>query len=165
MKPFTNEPILELRRAPVRAQLAGALEAFDAQPQIKVPVWVGDDHRTGDALVSTDPGNPERVVAEAAVASEADVDRALELAGRSQWSRTTAEQRAEILIRAAEWLRARRLEIAALEVRETAKPWREADGDVCEAIDFLEYYARAAVMLEQHPAGVPGSPMLDLIQP
>ena len=35
-------------------------------------------------------------------------------------------------------------EIAALEVRETAKPWREADGDVCEAIDFLEYYARAA---------------------
>jgi RHH-type proline utilization regulon transcriptional repressor/proline dehydrogenase/delta 1-pyrroline-5-carboxylate dehydrogenase len=165
VKPFTNEPILELRRAPVRAQLAGALEAFDAQPVIQVPVWVGDDRRTGDALVSTDPGNPERVVAEAAVASEADVDRALDLAGRSAWSRTTAEQRAEILIRAAAWLRARRLEIAALEVRETAKPWREADADVCEAIDFLEYYARAAVMLEQHPAGVPGSPMLELIQP
>ena len=31
MKPFANEPILELRRAPVRAQLAGALEAFDAE--------------------------------------------------------------------------------------------------------------------------------------
>ena len=46
----------------------------------------------------------------------------------------------------------------ALEVRETAKPWREADGDVCEAIDFLEYYARAAIALEEHPAGVPGSP-------
>jgi RHH-type proline utilization regulon transcriptional repressor/proline dehydrogenase/delta 1-pyrroline-5-carboxylate dehydrogenase len=54
--------------------------------------------------------------------------------------------------------------IAALEVRETAKPWREADGDVCEAIDFLEYYARAAVALEEHPAGVPGSPLADLIQ-
>ena len=45
-------------------------------------------------------------------------------------------------MRAAAWLRERRLEIAALEVRETAKPWREADADVCEAIDFLEYYAR-----------------------
>ena len=34
---FTNEPILELRRAPVRAQLRGALEAFDAEPVIQVP--------------------------------------------------------------------------------------------------------------------------------
>ena len=52
-----------------------------------------------------------------------------------------------MLVRAAAWLRARRLEIAALEVRETAKPWREADADVCEAIDFLEYYAREAIEL------------------
>jgi RHH-type proline utilization regulon transcriptional repressor/proline dehydrogenase/delta 1-pyrroline-5-carboxylate dehydrogenase len=36
---------------------------------------------------------------------------------------------------------------AALQVRECAKPWAEADGDVCEAIDFLEYYAREAVKL------------------
>ena len=35
------------------------------------------------------------------------------------------------------------LELAALQVRECAKPWGEADADVCEAIDFLEYYARA----------------------
>ena len=26
-------------------------------------------------------------------------------------------------------------------MRECAKPWAEADADVCEAIDFLEYYA------------------------
>ncbi|MFZ0042510.1 MAG: aldehyde dehydrogenase family protein, partial [Solirubrobacteraceae bacterium] len=36
---------------------------------------------------------------------------------------------------------------AALEVRECAKPWPEADADVCEAIDFLEYYARGAIEL------------------
>jgi RHH-type proline utilization regulon transcriptional repressor/proline dehydrogenase/delta 1-pyrroline-5-carboxylate dehydrogenase len=150
---FKNEPILELRRAPVRAQLAGALEAFDAAPVIQVPVWVGEDARTGGALVSTDPGDPERVVAEAAVASEADVGHALDLASRSGWGRRTAAQRAEVLVRAAQWLRERRLEIAALEVRETAKPWREADADVCEAIDFLEYYARGAIALEERPAG------------
>ncbi len=69
-----------------------------------------------------------------------------------------------MLIRAAAWLRVRRLEIAALEVRETAKPWREADGDVCEAIDFLEYYARAAVALSEHPAGLPGTAGAELIQ-
>src|SRR4051794_26762340 len=165
MKPFTNEPILELRRAPVRAQLAGALEAFDAQPVVEVPVWVGDDARTGDALLSTDPGAPERVVARAATAGERDVDQALAAAAAERdWRRRPAAERAEVLIRAAAWLRERRLAIAALEVREPAKPWREADGDVCEAIDFLEYYARAAVALEEHPAGLPGSISADLIQ-
>ena len=53
-----------------------------------------------------------------------------------------------MLVKAAAWMRERRLELAALEVRECAKPWPEADGDVCEAIDFLEYYARAAIELE-----------------
>ena len=159
MKPFANESILELRRAPIRAQLHGALEAFDAEPVIQVPVWIGDDTRNGGALISTDPGDPERVIAQSAVASEADVDHALDLAGRGfkDWGARTAVQRAEVLVKAAAWLRERRLEICALEVRETAKPWREADGDVCEAIDFLEYYARAAVELERHPGGVPGS--------
>src|SRR4029079_17379661 len=115
---------------------------------------------------STDPGEPERVVAQAAVASEADVDHALGAATRAAraWGRTTAGERAELLVRAAQWLRERRLELAALEVRETAKPWREADGDVCEAIDFLEYYARAAVALAEHPAGLPGTAGAGLIQ-
>ena len=46
-------------------------------------------------------------------------------------------------------LRERRRELAALEVRECAKPWAEADADVCEAIDFLEYYAARRVELER----------------
>ena len=53
-----------------------------------------------------------------------------------------------MLRRAAAILRERRLELAALQVRECAKPWPEADGDVCEAIDFLEYYALEAVDLD-----------------
>ncbi len=160
--PFSNEPILELRRAPIRAQLAGALEAFDAQGVLKVPVWIGDDVRHGAELISTDPGNPDRVVAEAAIATEAEVGAALSAAERGfrTWGRTSAAERAEVLTRAAQWLRERRLEITALEVREAAKPWREADGDVCEAIDFLEYYARAAVALEANPAAG-----FDLLQP
>ena len=58
--------------------------------------------------------------------------------------------------RAAALLRERRLELAALAVRECAKPWAEADADVCEAIDFLEYYARGAVELE------PRAPLLQV---
>jgi len=147
---FVNEPVLELRRAPVRAGLADAIGAHDARGPLDVPVWVGQDTRIGDALVSTDPGTPDRVVARAAAASPADVDAALDAAraGHRDWGRRPASERAAVLARAAAWLREHRLEVGALEVRECAKPWPEADADVCEAIDFLEFYARGAVDLE-----------------
>src|SRR5205085_6808858 len=78
--------------------------------------------------------------------------------GFERWSATAVSARAEILVAAADWMRARRHELAALEVRECAKPWAEADADVCEAIDFLEYYARGALALARGPAlfQVPG---------
>jgi len=33
-----------------------------------------------------------------------------------------------------------------MEVHEQAKPWREADADVAEAVDFCRYYARQALV-------------------
>jgi RHH-type transcriptional regulator, proline utilization regulon repressor / proline dehydrogenase / delta 1-pyrroline-5-carboxylate dehydrogenase len=149
LPPFANEPVLELRRAPVRARLADALAAVDARGPVDAPVLIGHDARAGDAIVSTDPGAPGRVVARAAAATPGEVDAALSLA--RPW-RVPAAERAAVLVRAAGLLRERRLELAALQVRECAKPWPEADGDVCEAIDFLEYYARGALELE---AGAP----------
>jgi RHH-type proline utilization regulon transcriptional repressor/proline dehydrogenase/delta 1-pyrroline-5-carboxylate dehydrogenase len=46
-------------------------------------------------------------------------------------------------------MRARRRELAALEIFEAGKPWRDADADVCEAIDFCEYYGREAIRLDE----------------
>ena len=125
LAPFTNEPVLELRRAPVRAGLATALEEHDARGPLDVPVWVGDGTRSGDAIVSTDPGAPDRVVARAAAATPDEVDAALEAArtGHRDWGRRPAAERGAVLLRAAAWLRDHRLEVAALEVRECAKPW------------------------------------------
>src|SRR5205807_1305663 len=145
------ESVLELRRASVRSQLEGALQRLDEQLPIEVPVAIGQDSRLSDDLTSTDPGTPERVVACSSTASGSDVDTAVETArqGAAVWGRTPASERADALVRAAAFLRERRVELAALEVRECAKPWADADADVCEAIDFLEYYARGAVALAQ----------------
>jgi RHH-type proline utilization regulon transcriptional repressor/proline dehydrogenase/delta 1-pyrroline-5-carboxylate dehydrogenase len=150
LEPFANEPVLELRRAPVRGRLHEALSRLDASLPIAVPVMVGDGERTGSELPSTDPGAPARVVAEVAVATPAEVGEAVAAASRgaARWRKVPASARAAALLRAAAWLRERRLELTALEVRECAKPWLEADADVCEAIDFLEYYARAAIALD-----------------
>jgi RHH-type transcriptional regulator, proline utilization regulon repressor / proline dehydrogenase / delta 1-pyrroline-5-carboxylate dehydrogenase len=151
LSPFANEPVLELRRASVRDQLADALARLDLELPLSVPVMIGGHERRGEELASTDPGEPERVVARVATATAAEVDGAASEADRGfrEWSAVPAEERAGALIATAAWMRERRLELAALEVRECAKPWGEADADVCEAIDFLEYYAREAVALDK----------------
>jgi RHH-type proline utilization regulon transcriptional repressor/proline dehydrogenase/delta 1-pyrroline-5-carboxylate dehydrogenase len=151
LPPFANEPVLELRRGPVRGQLDAALRSLDAELPVRVPVWIGGEKRFGDDIVSTDPSDPERVVAISAAATPQEVDAALSTAeeGFRRWSAVPAAERAEVLLRAARILRESRLRVAALELREAGKPWREADADVCEAIDFLEFYARGAIELDK----------------
>ena len=46
-------------------------------------------------------------------------------------------------------MRRRRFELAAWEVFECGKPWREADADIAEAIDFCEFYAREMIRLAE----------------
>jgi RHH-type proline utilization regulon transcriptional repressor/proline dehydrogenase/delta 1-pyrroline-5-carboxylate dehydrogenase len=152
---FANEPLAELRRAPQRERLLAALRELDAELPLHVPVWTGDGRREGDAIVSTDPGSPGRVVALAAAASAPEVDEAVASARAAfpGWAATSAEARAAALVRAAALLRERRPRLTALAVRECAKPWDQADADVCEAIDFLEYYAREAVALAARDEG------------
>ena len=150
--PFANEPILELRRAPVRASLAEALAALDRRLPLQVPVIVGGArHHDRPELASTDPGRPARVVATFSTATPTDLTDAVRAAAdaAAPWATRPAQERAQALIGAAAWMRERRLDLAALILRECAKPWHEADADVCEAIDFLEYYARGALALEQ----------------
>jgi len=142
---------MELRRRGAREALTGALAELDALLPLQVPVLIGGERGSATGLESTDPGAPSRLVAEAGRAGEVDVAAAVEAAGRGfrAWGARSAEERAEALVTAAQRLRARRAELAALAVRECAKPWREADADVCEAIDFLEYYARGAIELDR----------------
>lgn len=148
---FRNEPLLELRRDSVRAALTDALARLDATLPLDVPVIVAGERRDEPSLHSVDPGDPRRVVARATVATPADVNAAVQAATAAarDWGRTPVAERAELLARAAGELRGRRHELAALCVREAGKPWREADADVAEAIDFLEYYGQQAIALER----------------
>ena len=148
---FRNEPILELRRAPVRESLLEALRGLDARLPLSVPILSGGERGAAEGLDSTDPGAPTRLVARAGRAGAADAGSAIESAQRgfAEWGSWPAARRAEALRGAAARLRERRLELAALQVRECAKPGPEADADVCEAIDFLEYYAVEALELDR----------------
>jgi RHH-type proline utilization regulon transcriptional repressor/proline dehydrogenase/delta 1-pyrroline-5-carboxylate dehydrogenase len=147
---FRNEPLAELRRDAVRAAYVDALGKLDAEGPAQLSSLVdGRPLDGGEPAASTDPGEPGRVIAEHRSASAADAPRALATARHAfgSWAGRPAAERAGIMIRAAQLMRDRRAGLAALIVRECAKPWADADAEVAEAIDFLEYYARGAVAL------------------
>ena len=84
--------------------------------------------------------------------TEDDAERALAAAHAAlpRWRATPIRDRANVLCRAAALMPRRRDELCGIMIREAGKTWREADGDVCEAMDFCEYYARMAVSLFEH---------------
>ncbi|MDQ1395792.1 MAG: RHH-type transcriptional regulator, proline utilization regulon repressor / proline dehydrogenase [Acidimicrobiaceae bacterium] len=144
-QPYWPEPPAEWRRASVRAAFSVAVRATPGP--IDVPAVIGGRRvHTGDMISSVDPGATGVEVARSASCGRAEADAAVEACGSAWdgWRRTPEAARAAVLFRAAEWMRARRRDLAALEVFEAGKPWSEADADVCEAIDFCEYYGREA---------------------
>ena len=84
------------------------------------------------------------------VANDRTIDQAGAMVGRAAgafaaWRDVDPRVRAAVLTRAARVMREQRDGLAGVMIKEAGKTWREADADVCEAIDFCEYYARVAV--------------------
>src|SRR4051794_1961070 len=154
---FRNHPLLELRRPEVRDDLARSLAALDAELPLPAPVQIAGRRAdsTGE-VVSTDPCRPDREVARLRWAREDEATRALELALRAEWPARALEDRAATLERAADLAAERRRRLAALIVREAGKPWEDADAEVCEAIDFMRFYAQTARHLDDELLQVPG---------
>jgi betaine-aldehyde dehydrogenase len=102
--------------------------------------------RSGERFTSVNPATG-RPLCEVEQADAADVDRAVEAAARAfpGWSAMMGAARGRTLRRAAELLRARKDELARLEVLDTGKPIAEAMAvDVDSGADCLEYFAGIA---------------------
>jgi RHH-type proline utilization regulon transcriptional repressor/proline dehydrogenase/delta 1-pyrroline-5-carboxylate dehydrogenase len=142
---FQNEPPTDFSRTSAQRAMQEAIKKVEARLGKTVsPPWP-TPFRTGvNDCVSRDPGAPTRVVGRVPETTPQDLSSAVEEArtGFRLWSSRSPVDRAEVLVTAARLMRARRMELAAWETFEAAKGWREADSDVTEAIDFLEFYAR-----------------------
>jgi len=160
LPPFENEPPTDFSRPGERAAMRDALKSVREQMGCTYSLVVaGRDVSTGLELVSTDPSDSTRLIGKFVQARPEEARLAVEAARNAfaAWSETPVRERAEVLIRAASLMRSRRLLLAAWEVLECGKPWREADADVAEAIDFCEFYARQMIRLGQEKhRDVPG---------
>ncbi|GGO18144.1 L-glutamate gamma-semialdehyde dehydrogenase [Deinococcus humi] len=107
----------------------------------------GERVDTEGKLESVNPCDTSEVVGTTARATVEDAERALDGAWKAfeTWKTWEMDARARILLKAATILKARRLEACALMSIEVGKNYAEADVEVAEAIDFLEYYARSAM--------------------
>jgi 1-pyrroline-5-carboxylate dehydrogenase len=168
--PYAPEPFTDFAVGAHADGYRAALEAVAERLGATWPLVIGGQRVAAEGtFASVDPCAPDRIVGYAAAAGAADVDRAYAAAEAAfpVWSRWTAAERARALYKLAAVLRRRKLELCAWETYEAGKNWREADADVAEAIDFVEYYARAALRLDEplatHPW--PGEENVTTLEP
>jgi 1-pyrroline-5-carboxylate dehydrogenase len=145
LAPFVNEVVSDFatpeQRAAAQAALAKVRKQFGAEHDL----WIaGARQKTGDFLTSTNPSNPSEIIGRHHKATPELATRAIEdaYAYFDEYRKTPAAKRIQMASRVAAIIRERKLEFDAWLVAEAGKTWPEADGDVCEAIDFCEYYAR-----------------------
>ena len=150
LPPFRSEPSLDFGQPANRTDFQAALRQVEARLGRHYPLLIaGEVVDTEESIESYNPAHPGQVVGSHAVADRSHVDLAVRKGWEAfpAWSRTPVEERALLLLRAAELIRQRRHELGALMVYEVGKPWDEADGEAAEAVDLMEWYARQALGL------------------
>ena len=148
---FVNEPHSDFSQTGVRDAMQAAIISVRSQLGRQWGPHSSELALTGSSLESHNPCRPDELVAQVRGASVTDVETAIKQAHAhyDTWRNRPPEERAAILRQAASDMNRRRYELAAWEIFEVGKPWREADADVAEAIDFLRYYAEEMCRLAQ----------------
>jgi len=158
---FQNEPPTDFSVAANRIGMKEALKKVRGDFNKKYPIRIGDrEVWTEKETLSLNPSRPSEIVGRVSSASRENAEKALRVARKAWdfWKKVRPGTRAAYLFKAASLMREKRFELAALEVYEVGKTWRDADADVVEAIDYLEYYGREMMRLgtPQHLGNYPG---------
>lgn len=147
--PFYNCALADFSRPETRDAFAKAITTVQAKLPITVPIVVnGKSVASSKTFARANPSETAKKVAEVSLASLVDVESAVASARLAwpAWRDRPLLERAQLLEKLADLIEADRLPMAALQCFEVGKPWKEADADVAEAVDFCRYYARQALL-------------------
>ena len=147
---FCNEPFTDFSRHENAQGMREALVRVGDQLGHEYPLIIGGERvHTKDKIESRNPARPAQLVGIHQKAGAEHANQAVEAAARAfeSWKYVSAEQRASLLLNAAEIIRQHKFDFCAWLTYEVGKNWAEADADVGETIDFLEFYAREALRL------------------
>jgi RHH-type proline utilization regulon transcriptional repressor/proline dehydrogenase/delta 1-pyrroline-5-carboxylate dehydrogenase len=167
---FENEPFADFTKESVRKAFIDAVAQVRSQLGREYPLIIGGKEvRTTDTLPSVNPANPSEVIGTICQASTKEIDLAIEAAKKAApaWKALSPEERAGFLLKAAEIARKEIFTLSAWQTLEVGKQYDQAQADVAEAIDFLEYYAREMIRLgkPQRMGRAPGEMSQLIYQP
>jgi 1-pyrroline-5-carboxylate dehydrogenase len=151
LSPFRNEPFTDFNDAANKRAMIEALQRVRSELGREYDLVVGGQRvRAAQSFVSTNPARPAEVIGTHPEATAEIAEQAVQaaVAAFTGWSRTPVDARVDLLLRAAALIRERHLDFCAWLTFEVGKNWAEADADVGECIDFLEFYAREALRLD-----------------
>ncbi len=147
---FRNEPFTNFKDPDAARRMRHAVDEVAAHLGREYDLSIGGERiKTTGKIRSLNPARPAQVVGlhQKAEAEHAEAAMTAALRAFDSWSRTSAAERASLLLNAAAIIRNRKFEFMAWLTYEVGKNWAEADADIGETIDFLEFYAREALRL------------------
>jgi len=148
---YKHEPFTDFTKEENKMAFEEALHLVESYLGNDYELLIGGERiSTEDKIVSYNPANKEEVVGRVSKANRELAEKAMQAAVEAfkTWRKVKPESRADVLFKAAAIIRRRKHEFSALLTKEAGKPWREADADTAEAIDFLEYYARQMLRIK-----------------
>lgn len=153
--PFANCAMTDFTDPTAVRAFGRAVETVRRQLPISVRGSVaGRRCEPAGEMVRLCPNDGTTTVADVYAGSARDADDAVAeaCAAADAWRETPLAERVDLIRGLADRLERDRVDLAAIQTVEVAKPWVEADGDVVEAIDFCRYYAwRAEEELSPQP--------------
>lgn len=150
IREFKNEGSRDFSKETNYKLILEALEKAKDEFGSEYPLIInGKNYKSNETIASLNPSQFDQVIGHVHAADESLAEKALQAAldAFSEWKNVSPGFRARCLFKAAGIMRRRKSELTALMVLENGKNWTEADGDVAEAIDFLDFYAINALKL------------------
>ncbi len=161
MEPFKNQPLTDYKyEKNVQAQKEALQEVKKQLGKSYPNIINGEEVISEKKTVSKNPAFPDQVIGEFQKSGQQDAEKAIQSAAAAfeEWKKVPATERANILLKASEEMKRRRLEINAWMTYEAGKNYVESDADTAEAIDFMEFYAREAIRYAQDQPLTPYEP-------
>jgi RHH-type proline utilization regulon transcriptional repressor/proline dehydrogenase/delta 1-pyrroline-5-carboxylate dehydrogenase len=146
---FTNSPDIDFDKESNRQKFKNRLLQTNSElseDKLCPLIVAGEQRYSVNSFKSINPANKEQVLATIYKAGIEDCNLAISEAKtiQEQWENLKVKQRAKVLTEVAKIFEEKRLYLNSILVLESGKAWHEADAEVSEAIDFLNYYAHQA---------------------